>query len=994
MNKKITSSALAALMIAGSTSFTAFAAMDNGTVVIGNKAFDLAYANDDRNISEIANAITAGGEVYVKDFDGDWRENVTGLVVEASIIPAVVYKNATGTVNFDAADTSLPAIKETPYPKTFTNITNAITNSSNVVYLTAVDQYGEAFDIATDSTYKITATVNGMPLSQSETTLDTIDNMAKITINKKIAENDVVVIMLQKFDRTATSTTAKVLSSKSTSYTVAKDLAVAPQSILSVKASADIVSIGDAAVTLKADVRDQYNNPADLSVNKLRWIVDKGGDLLDSTSELNSGKLTLDKTGNTVNFKAIKAGTITITAYNVLNGNKATYTVEVGATKLTTMKLTSENPVTSFNNQDIKYNKITQNDGAVLTPDMIKFNINPKTSGTLATDITPIASLRGGSGTDKNDIVISAKTIKAGTYEVTPYVGTSFDAETAVKATKFDVTTTVNGVATIIDRIIIPTLKVNTKLATNVVIRNMHNEIIDVSGDNVTASVYKAGVLSDDIKVEKLDKDGEVATTTPVKSLRFNASAAGAYTVRISVKDAVATYDLAVNAEVTTLNSIELGNNIVDNTIIAGATDPVYRVISVKDNKGDEITPDIAAWTISTKNGANVIDSSFASIVYYKHDAKGVIVNSTTANAEGIAVKFDPSSTAVKNLATDTTLVVSASNKAINDTSVIKDTLNVTVKAKSAVKAITLADTNISVIPGATVKKEIVILDQYGKVITNPAMVTVVDGVKATAVVSYDETDKKMYITYTGKTTGTDTIVVKSVADASIKAASNLTIGDNTNIKSIAFDAYNYKVYNSADDTKDQTVALTYKVNDGEIDVPASAISVIADPNIVTVTKSGSIIYVKSKVNDATTGIGDKDAVITISLLTPNGKTSSMDLTFSDDASVATKSTVKIKESVDENKDLDGTQLIIGKDANGNVTKDTVKQITLVGNDQYGNKDVDVTTDTTWACANEEIATVGVKTGVVTAVKPGKTTVTGFYKGNLYTVEVEVAEVN
>ena len=85
MNKKITSSALAALMIAGSTSFTAFAAMDNGTVVIGNKAFDLAYANDVSNLSEIANAVTEGGTVYVKDFDGDWRDNVTGLVIEAKI---------------------------------------------------------------------------------------------------------------------------------------------------------------------------------------------------------------------------------------------------------------------------------------------------------------------------------------------------------------------------------------------------------------------------------------------------------------------------------------------------------------------------------------------------------------------------------------------------------------------------------------------------------------------------------------------------------------------------------------------------------------------------------------------------------------------------------------------------------------------------------------------------------------------------------------------
>ena len=82
MNKKITSSALAALLIAGSTSFSAFAAMSNGTVVIGSKAFDLAYANDPANAAEITNAIVAGGAIYVKDFEGNWIDNATGIKVE------------------------------------------------------------------------------------------------------------------------------------------------------------------------------------------------------------------------------------------------------------------------------------------------------------------------------------------------------------------------------------------------------------------------------------------------------------------------------------------------------------------------------------------------------------------------------------------------------------------------------------------------------------------------------------------------------------------------------------------------------------------------------------------------------------------------------------------------------------------------------------------------------------------------------------------------
>jgi hypothetical protein len=111
MNKKITSSVLAALMVAGSTSFTALAAMANGTVVIGNKAFDLAYANNPANAAEITNAVVAAnGAIFIKDFEGNWIDNVTNLKVSASAIPAVTYKNATGVVtNFSAMDKDLVA---------------------------------------------------------------------------------------------------------------------------------------------------------------------------------------------------------------------------------------------------------------------------------------------------------------------------------------------------------------------------------------------------------------------------------------------------------------------------------------------------------------------------------------------------------------------------------------------------------------------------------------------------------------------------------------------------------------------------------------------------------------------------------------------------------------------------------------------------------------------------------------------------------------------
>ncbi|MCB2360250.1 hypothetical protein [Clostridium estertheticum] len=104
MNKKIINSLFAALIIAGATSLSAYAAMADGTVVIGSKAFDLNYANSSVNFAEITKEIQAGRVVYVKGFGGNWINNITGLVVDGSFIPAVVYKNDIKQINFAAGD--------------------------------------------------------------------------------------------------------------------------------------------------------------------------------------------------------------------------------------------------------------------------------------------------------------------------------------------------------------------------------------------------------------------------------------------------------------------------------------------------------------------------------------------------------------------------------------------------------------------------------------------------------------------------------------------------------------------------------------------------------------------------------------------------------------------------------------------------------------------------------------------------------------------------
>ena len=104
MNKKIIRSMVATVIIAGSTYFTAFGAMASGTIVIGNQAASLQYANNSANATEISKDIVSGGIIYVKDFDGNWIDNTTGKTVDASVIPAVVYKSNNNVINYAAQD--------------------------------------------------------------------------------------------------------------------------------------------------------------------------------------------------------------------------------------------------------------------------------------------------------------------------------------------------------------------------------------------------------------------------------------------------------------------------------------------------------------------------------------------------------------------------------------------------------------------------------------------------------------------------------------------------------------------------------------------------------------------------------------------------------------------------------------------------------------------------------------------------------------------------
>lgn len=196
MNKKITSSVLAALMIAGSTSFSALAAMANGTVVIGTKAFDLAYANNPANAAEITNAVVAAnGAIFVKDFEGNWIDNNTNAKVLASVIPAVTYKSATGVVtSFDAGDKDsvstllVESVSATNYKEVVVKFNKAVDASlaNNIanytVKVAGTDKVVSAAKVSADK-MSVTLTLTNITAQQ-----DKID----VTINKAVGLTETV----------------------------------------------------------------------------------------------------------------------------------------------------------------------------------------------------------------------------------------------------------------------------------------------------------------------------------------------------------------------------------------------------------------------------------------------------------------------------------------------------------------------------------------------------------------------------------------------------------------------------------------------------------------------------------------------------------------------------------------------------------------------------------------------------------------------------------
>lgn len=76
-----------------------FADIPTGTVVLGDRAYSLEYANNISNFEEINNAVVnSEGKVYIKDFSGKWINNNTFKSINVNLLPKLIYKNEEGKI--------------------------------------------------------------------------------------------------------------------------------------------------------------------------------------------------------------------------------------------------------------------------------------------------------------------------------------------------------------------------------------------------------------------------------------------------------------------------------------------------------------------------------------------------------------------------------------------------------------------------------------------------------------------------------------------------------------------------------------------------------------------------------------------------------------------------------------------------------------------------------------------------------------------------------
>ncbi len=932
-------------------------AKDTKEADLKDKKIELKAGDITLTAKYVQSSLTEDGKANFVLENGKKLVDTTEYTVESDWVEFVINKFVAKVVN--------------PYVKTINVTTKAIqAKANNNVYFEAKNQYGE--DIAVKgnvNNVKVTATINGVPVKETEINKDNI-NDGYITINNELKEgDDVFVSFINKIgDKdvkvgTATFKAVKVDDSVPTTISNMKAEYIAEANGHKINEEAKEV-LPDDQIKLSAKISDQFGNPMPVGT-EARWVVEAGKDLVTKTDDS-----AIDEVSDSVDFtfKATKAGDLKVSAY-LANGEKATYEVKIGAKKLTEVKVAGESGI---NIADVKGNNheekivgaITPNNGAILTPDMIKFDVKAtKTSEEVKpSDVEVVAKLRGKDIKNeagdiiasKDDIVISVKSSKVGKYVITPYVGES--VEKGIKGNIITVTTEINKEVASIDDINFDTaeLKTGTEIKKDIVFRNKHKEVVVVDSAKVTVTP-NSGMSGEVTKETIKDIDKNV--------LSLKATEAKTYNLVVSSGDVIRAFNLTFKAPAFT--GVQLGNDI--NGVVAGDDllgKEKYQEVKFLDQDGKTmpVNKEDLKVSVTKPDGQLLPENEQGNLITllktYTVDKDGKVTAKDPAGDKDAVVAIKVAPTKDVKPGTYTVKVSDKEGK-------ISDTLNITVGSERVAKTVEVKPEATKVVLGGKVKVKVTPKDQYGEFIAldkdSKIEVEAGDHFGTGDVTEVKDKDGNLVgyeVELKGNTKGTNDVVV-NVVKGQDKDKKVLA----TNKISMTVDSAAGLIDSVAVDTKD--IKSLYSTKDAEAKVDLNAIVKDADGTVIPVSDSDLDWKVVSQkdaegkekaLSDRTVSVDPKTGEVTanagtvgsavIEVTTANMKKATITLKFDNKASVAQKGTVEVINTataedgktllpLDADDKKEGIQISLDNDKKDGEENGAVK-VELNAKDQYG----------------------------------------------------------
>lgn len=476
-------------------------------------------------------------------------------------------------------------------------------------------------------------------------------------------------------------------------------------------------------IKLHADVRNQYNSKMN---EHLRWVVngevqkDENGDIItDSTFSIASSE---------------KPGEYKVQVFSTTDASKfdeVTITISdapirelTAETKLKNIE-DEKNKVNEkiFNKEQLQLGTIEANEGAKLIPEQLKFEVIVTDDKLSKDDIQVTAEYaKDADGKETEEIIVKAKTDKAGTYKVIPYVGNSYTDKAAVKAENaFEVTTTVNPeIATIEEIKFDPTkLKLNQEIKEEIVIKNKHGERLTAAQVN-----NKVSVVSTKEDVVKAAESPIVQGTTDADKDKTylvlkagNTPGTAVVTVQSTENTSVLqTYTLDfVAAE---LAKVKLAQKTVKGVVAGDKEDKAqYNEVQFLDQHGLEIEEEGQAKVVDA-DGEDVTDVK-AEVVKGAFNKEGNFVDADTAGLDkdlkDQVKQYVKVSAENATKAGNYTVIIAAKDANLDDEKTITGKFDVEVGAPRTVKDITLAPKSSTVATGAEAKVTVNLVDQYGE---------------------------------------------------------------------------------------------------------------------------------------------------------------------------------------------------------------------------------------------------------------------------------------